>query len=65
MKEKLKPYSFPMSDELRESLQLLADADHRLLASYIRMTLEKHVEAQREKSPTIFTSKAEAETVGA
>ena len=40
MKEKLKPYSFPMSDELRESLQLLADADHRLLASYIRMTLE-------------------------
>lgn len=63
MKERLKPYSFPMSDELREALQALADADHRLLANYIRATLEKHVEAQRKKSPTIFESKPTAEAV--
>jgi predicted DNA-binding protein len=60
---KLKNYSFPMSDELRESLQRLADADHRLLASYIRTTLEKHVEAQRKKSPALFEPKAEAVAV--
>jgi predicted DNA-binding protein len=62
MKEKLKPYSFPISDELKESLQQLADADRRLLASYIRATLEKHVEAARKKSPALFEPHEETAT---
>lgn len=66
MKEnRLKPYSFPISDELKESLQLLAAADHRPTANYIRLLLEKHVEERRKKTPAIFEPKPTAEAVGA
>jgi predicted DNA-binding protein len=47
MKEhKLKPYSFPITDELKEALQKLAAADSRTLANYVRTVLERHARDQ-------------------
>ena len=65
MKDRLKPYSVPISDELKESLKLLAAADNRLLANYIRATLEKHVEEKRRKTPSLFEPKPETEAARA
>jgi predicted DNA-binding protein len=38
-----------MTDQLRSELQKLADANKRTLSDYIRLLLEEHIEAQRER----------------
>jgi predicted transcriptional regulator len=38
-----------MTDELRGELQRLAEANKRTLSDYIRIVLEEHAEAQRER----------------
>jgi predicted DNA-binding protein len=38
-----------MTEELREDLQRLADANKRTLSDYVRLLLEEHVEAQKEQ----------------
>ena len=47
MKRKLKPYSFPIDDELKDALQELADRDSRTLANYVRLILEQHAIEQQ------------------
>lgn len=59
MSQERKFISVPMSPDLKAALDLLADADHRPTASYTRMVLEKHVEAQRRKNPALFERKPE------
>jgi predicted transcriptional regulator len=39
-----------MTDELRGELQRLADAHKPTLSDYIRLVLEEHAEAQRERA---------------
>ena len=39
-----------MTDELRGELQRLAEANKRTLSDYIRLLLEEHAEAQRERA---------------
>lgn len=39
-----------MTEELRDQLQKLADANRRTLSDYIRLLLEEHVEAHREQA---------------
>jgi hypothetical protein len=60
MDERLKPYSFPMGNELRAALQTLADADHRPLANFIRLKLEEVVREARASQPELFEQPAEA-----
>ena len=36
-----------VSTELRETLQALADADHRKLAAYVTLVLEEHVKTKQ------------------
>lgn len=38
-----------MTDELRGELQRLADTNKRTLSDYVRLLLEEHVEARRER----------------
>jgi hypothetical protein len=38
-----------MTDQLRGDLQKLADASKRTLSDYIRLLLEEHVDARRER----------------
>jgi hypothetical protein len=38
-----------MTDQLRHELQRLADANKRTLSDYVRIVLEEHAEAQRER----------------
>jgi len=38
-----------MTDELRGELQRLADANKRTLSDYVRLVLEEHAEARRER----------------
>jgi predicted DNA-binding protein len=38
-----------LTSEMRDELQKLADANKRTLSDYIRLLLEEHVEAQRER----------------
>jgi predicted DNA-binding protein len=39
-----------MTDELRGELQRLAEANKRTLSDYIRIVLEEHAEAERERT---------------
>jgi predicted DNA-binding protein len=39
-----------MTDQLREELQRLADANKRTLSDYVRIVLEEHAEGQRGRS---------------
>lgn len=43
MKKRDAQLTIRLPSELRDELQRLADADHRSLASYITLALEKHV----------------------
>ena len=38
-----------MTDELRGELQRLADANKRTLSDYVRLVLEEHADARRER----------------
>jgi hypothetical protein len=38
-----------MTDQLREELQRLADANKRTLSDYVRIVLEEHAEGQRSR----------------
>jgi predicted transcriptional regulator len=38
-----------LRSEVRDELQRLADANKRTLSDYIRLLLEEHVEAQKER----------------
>jgi predicted DNA-binding protein len=38
-----------MTEEMRASLQRLADAHRRTLSDYIRLLLEEHIEAQQRE----------------
>ncbi len=60
MSQDRKFISVPVSLELKADLDLLAGADYRTLASYVRLLLEQHVKEQRAERPELF----EAETVG-
>jgi predicted DNA-binding protein len=59
MSQERKIISVPMSAELKADLDLLADADHRPTASYIRLLLEQHVKEQRAAQPKLFKPKPE------
>jgi predicted DNA-binding protein len=38
-----------MTDQLREALQRLADANKRTLSDYVRLVLEEHADAHEER----------------
>jgi predicted DNA-binding protein len=38
----LKPYSVPITDELKDALKRLAAVERRPAANYVRMVLEQH-----------------------
>ncbi len=38
------------TEELKQSLEQLADAEKRTLANYVRLVLEKHVEDSKPKT---------------
>lgn len=50
MKDKLKPFTVPISDELKNELKRLAEQDSRPPANYARMVLEKHVRESKAQS---------------
>lgn len=41
-----------MTEEMRASLQRLADANKRTLSDYIRILLEEHIEQQQDPEDT-------------
>lgn len=47
MSEELKPFSVPISDDLKRDLHKLASSDERKLATYVRKVLKEHVTEAR------------------
>jgi predicted DNA-binding protein len=60
MKERLKPYSVPISEQLKQDLETLAANDSRPAANYVRRVLEDHVQKFRARKPELFEGREEA-----
>jgi|RhiMethySRZTD1v2_1073278.scaffolds.fasta_scaffold671504_4 predicted DNA-binding protein len=47
--DKTEALSFRVPSWLKQALQELSDADRRQLSQYVRLALERHVEAKRKE----------------
>jgi predicted DNA-binding protein len=57
--------SVPISAELKSDLDALAQDDHRSIASYVRLVLERHLKEQRTARPNIFEPRLEPQAEAA